>query len=98
MLLTAIGANHVWNKTVFAVDEDVDINDFDDVWWAFLTRGRVDHRSMVVAEVPGFYRDLMKDHWGRLAIDATVPFGRKAEFLRKRIPGADSIRLADYLR
>jgi UbiD family decarboxylase len=98
VLLTAIGANHDWNKTVFAVDEDVDINDFDDVWWAFLTRGRVDHRSMVVSEVPGFYRDVMKDHWGRLAIDATIPFGRKAEFLRKRIPGADKIRLADYLK
>ena len=97
VLLTAIGANHDWNKTVCAVDEDVDINDFDDVWWAFLTRGRVDHRSMIVSEVPGFYRDEMKDHWGRLAIDATVPFGRKNEFLRKRIPGADAIRLADYL-
>ena len=52
---------------------------------------------MVVAEVPGFYRDVMKDHWGRLAIDATVPFGRKAEFARKRIKGAGDIRLADYL-
>ena len=98
VLLTAIGANHDWNKTVFAIDEDVDINDFNDVWWAFLTRGRADHRSMVIAEVPGFYRDVMKDHWGRLAIDATVPFGRKAEFMRKRIQGVDSIRLADYLR
>ncbi len=97
VLLTAIGANHDWNKTVFAVDEDVDINNFDDVWWAFLTRGSVDHRVMLLAAVPGFYRDPKKDHWGRLAIDATVPFGRRAEFLRKRIPGADSVRLADYL-
>jgi UbiD family decarboxylase len=97
VLLTAIGANHDWNKTVFAVDEDVDINDFDDVWWAFLTRGRADHRAMIVSEAPGFYRDPKKDHWGRLAIDATVPYGRKDEFLRKRIPGADQIRLSDYL-
>ena len=98
VLLTAIGANHDWNKTVFAVDDDVDINDFDDVWWAFLTRGRVDHRAMIVSEVPGFYRDVMRDHWGRLAIDATVPFGRKDEFLRKRIPGAATLRLADYVK
>ncbi len=97
VLLTAIGANHDWNKTVFAVDEDVDLNDFDDVWWAFLTRGRADHRAMIVSEAPGFYRDPKKDHWGRLAIDATVPYGRKDEFLRKRIPGADQIRLSDYL-
>ncbi len=95
--LTAIGANHDWNKTVFVVDDDVDIGDFNDVWWAYLTRGRADHRALVLPEIPGFYRDPMKDHWGRLAIDATVPFGRRDEFRRKRIPGADTLRLADYL-
>lgn len=98
VLMTALGANHDWNKTVIAVDDDVDINDFDDVWWAYLTRGRADHRAMVIPEVPGFYRDEFHDHWGRLAIDATVPFGRRDEFRRKRIPGAADIRLADYLR
>lgn len=96
VLLTAIGANHDWNKTVFVVDEDVDINDFDEVWWAYLTRGRADTRAMILPNVPGFYRDPMKDYWGRLAIDATAPFNRKAEFVRKRIPGADAINLRDY--
>ncbi len=97
VLLTAIGSNHDWNKTVFVVDDDVDINDFNDVWWAYLTRGRADRRAMILPDVPGFYRDPHKDHWGRLAIDATVPFGRREEFLRKRIPGADAIRVKDYL-
>jgi len=97
VLLTAIGANHDWNKTVLAVDDDVNIDDFNDVWWAYLTRGRADHRAMIIPEVPGFYRDPMKDYWGRLAIDATVPFGRKAEFERKKIPGADGIDLKNYL-
>ena len=96
VLLTAIGANHDWNKTVFVVDDDVDIDNFDDVWWAYLTRGRADHRAMIIPEVPGFYRDPMKDYWGRLAIDATVPFGRKAEFERKKIPGAGAIDLKSY--
>ncbi len=96
VLMSAIGANHDWNKTVFVVDADVDINDFNDVWWAYLTRGRADHRALIIPEVPGFYRDAHRDHWGRLAIDATVPFGRRGEFTRKRIPGADSIRTADY--
>jgi hypothetical protein len=31
-----------------------------------------------------------------LLIDATRPLHRRAEFERKRIPGADAIRLADY--
>jgi 4-hydroxybenzoate decarboxylase len=97
VMLTALGANHDWNKTVVVVDEDVDINDFNDVWWAYLTRGRADTRAMILPGVPGFYRDPSQDHWGRLAIDATVPFGRKQEFVRKRISGADRINLNDYL-
>ena len=97
VLMTAIGANHDWNKVVCAVDDDVDLNDFNDVWWAFLTRGNVESRAMVLSGLPGFYRDVKKDHWGRLAIDATVPFGRREEFLRKRIPGAEAIRLSDYI-
>ncbi len=96
VLLSAIGANHDWNKSVFVVDDDVDIDDFNDVWWAYLTRGRADHRAMILSEVPGFYRDPMKDHWGRLAIDATVPFGRRDAFRRKSIPGAETLRTADY--
>ena len=96
VLLSAIGANHDWNKTVFVVDEDVDIDNFDDVWWAYLTRGRADTRAMVIGDVAGFYRDPKKDLWGRLAIDATAPFGRREEFLRKRIPGADAVDLRRY--
>jgi 4-hydroxybenzoate decarboxylase len=96
VLLSAIGANHDWNKTVFVVDEDVDIDNFDDVWWAYLTRGRADTRAMVIGDVAGFYRDPKKDLWGRLAIDATAPFGRREEFLRKRIPGADAVDLKKY--
>ena len=52
---------------------------------------------MVLPEVPGFYRDPQRDYWGRFAIDTTVPFGRKQEFVRKRIPGADEIDLRQYL-
>ena len=47
--------------------------------------------------MPGFYRDPNKDHWGRLGIDATYPFDRRDEFVRKEIPGEESIRLEDYL-
>ena len=97
VMLTAMGSNHDFSKSVLVVDDDVDINDFDDVWWAYLTRGRADARALVIPDMPGFYRDPHKDFFGRLGIDATVPFGRKAEFLRKRIPGADDIDLAHYL-
>jgi len=97
VLLTAIGINHDWSKSCIVVDEDVDIKDFNDVWWAFLTRARPDQRVMVIPDVPGFWRDPNKDHWGRLAIDATVPFDRREQYIRKKIPGSDTLVLSDYL-
>jgi 4-hydroxybenzoate decarboxylase len=96
-LLAAMGAHLDYNKLCIVVDEDVDIYNMDEVIWAFLTRGRADTRTMVLHDVPGFYRDPHKDHWGRLAIDATKPWGREAEFERKRIPGLENVLLSDYL-
>ncbi|HYF20645.1 MAG TPA: UbiD family decarboxylase [Ramlibacter sp.] len=97
VLLAAMGSHLDYNKLVVVVDEDVDIDDLDEVVWAFLTRGRADTRAMVLHDVPGFYRDPHKDHWGRLGLDATKPWGREAEFVRKRIPGVEQLDLADYL-
>ena len=96
-LQAAVKSHTDYNKMVIAVDEDVDPTDYEDVLWAFLTRGRADTRSTILHDVPGFYRDPMKDHWGRLLLDATRPWGREAEFERKRIPGQDDVNLKDYL-
>lgn len=97
VLLAAFGAHLDYSKACMVVDEDVDIHDLNDVMWAYLTRGRADRRAFIVEDVPGFFRDPHRDHWGRLAIDATMPFGRQAEFERKRIPGADATDLDEYL-
>jgi 4-hydroxybenzoate decarboxylase len=86
-----------FNKVVIVVDEDVDIHNLDDVMWAYMVRGPADKRAFIINDVPGFYRDEMKDHWGRLAIDATIPWGREEEFERKAIPGEDNIDLSQYL-
>jgi 4-hydroxybenzoate decarboxylase len=66
--------------------------------WAYLTRGPADQRAFILERIPGFYRDDFKDHWGRLAIDATMPWGRAQEFERKRIPGEDAVDLARYVK
>ncbi|CAH1657843.1 MULTISPECIES: UbiD family decarboxylase [unclassified Chelatococcus] len=96
-ILAALGSHLDYNKVVIVVDEDVDIYDLDDVMWAYMTRGRADTRAMILNDIPGFYRDPHKDHWGRLCIDATMPFGREAEFARKTIPGEDAVDLSQWL-
>jgi 4-hydroxybenzoate decarboxylase len=97
VLLAAFGAHLDYSKSCMVVDEDVDINNLNDVFWAYLTRGRADTRAFILNDIPGFYRDPHKDHWGRLAIDATKPWGREQEFERKRIPGADTLDLSKYV-
>ena len=96
-LLAALGSNMDFNKVCIVVDEDVDIRDLDDVMWAYLTRGPADQRAMILERIPGFYRDEHKDHWGRLALDATWPWGRAQEFERKRIPGEETLDQARYV-
>ena len=96
VLLSAFGVNHDFTKSCMVVDEDVNINDLDDVYWAFLTRGRMDTRVFTIPDIPGFYGGKKPEDWGRVAIDATMPYGRKLDFERKRIPGVDEIDLRDY--
>ena len=97
VMLKAFGSNVKYNKICIVVDDDVDISNFNDVWWAVVSRCRVDRKVMTVPEAPGFYRDEPRVHWGRLGIDATRPWGHEKQFERKRIPGGDNIDLRDYL-
>ncbi|MDR2725054.1 MAG: UbiD family decarboxylase [Candidatus Adiutrix sp.] len=96
VLLAVFGAEPTWARNCTVVDEDVDINKLDDVTWAVLTRSRPDRDIIIIPETPSFYRDPHKEHWGRVGIDATVPFARRREYERKRIPGADTVELANY--
>ncbi len=96
VMLATIGAEPIWAKVITVVDQDVNINDMDDVMWAILTRSRPDKDMMIIPDTPSFYRDEAKDHWGRLLIDATRPWGREEEFRRKKIRLADDINLADW--
>ena len=97
VLMAAFDADEDYNKVCAVVDEDVNIFDFNEVLWAFATRGRADKRTVVIPDRPGFYRDQHKDHWGRLGLDATYPFHRAKEFQRTSVPGGSSVNLADYL-
>ena len=96
-LVAAFGAE--LTRILFAVVVDPDVNIYDpaDVIWAMTTRCRPDRDTFVIPDVPSFARDPHQIHWGRLGIDATAPLEWPAEFERKKIPGADSVRFEDYL-
>jgi len=96
VLMAVFGAEPTWAKTCTVVDEDVDIYDMNDVMWAVLTRSRPDRDVLIIPDTPSFYRDPHKEHWGRLGIDATVPFARRHEYERKKIPGANTVDLKEY--
>ena len=86
-----------YNQLCCVVEEDVDLHDMNAVIHAFITRGRVDARTLVVTGRAGFYRDTQDDFVGRVGLDATRPFGREDEFVLKEVPGLDATRLEDYL-
>lgn len=98
VITAAFDAHPDYSKAVVVVDQDIDINDMNEAWWAYLTRGRADTRAFVIEDRPGFYRDPKGDHKGRLGIDATMPLDRTFEFELKRVPGVEAIDLKDYLK
>jgi 4-hydroxybenzoate decarboxylase len=96
VMLKVFSSHLQYNKVCIVVDEDVDIHDFEDVWWAVMTRGRIDKDIMTLPGVPGFFRDPAGVYTGRLGIDATKPFDMRGNFERKRVPGLPEINLKDY--
>ncbi len=95
--MCAFGA-YSWLKYCIVVDEDVDVYNLDDVWWAMVTRSRPDKGIFIVPEAQGFPRDLHHLHQSKIGIDATAPLEAKEEKIRKYIPGQEKIQLDEYVR
>ena len=45
-----------------------------------------DRDVIIIPDTPSFYRDPHKDHWGRMGIDATVPFSRRQRIRAQEDP------------
>jgi len=93
----AFGA-YPWLKYCVIVDDDVDVRDLNDVWWAMATRSKPDSGVFIISDALGFGReDKKKLHKSKVCFDATVPTDAKKEFERKKIPGEESVDLHYYL-
>jgi UbiD family decarboxylase len=100
--LEAAFRGHPSLKQAVVVDEDIDIGDPNAVEWAIATRTQMDRSLTLKPGELGSSLDPSADQVTRrtckVAIDATMPFGaRKDGFLKSVIPGADGIRVEDYL-
>jgi 4-hydroxybenzoate decarboxylase len=96
VMLKVFGANPYYNHMCIVVDDDVDIHDLNEVWWAFLTRGRLDARTLVLSDIVGADYANSKITGGRLGIDATMPLGERHRFERPVSPGEEDLDLNDY--
>ena len=95
-IMAAFGT-YSWLKYCVVVDEDVNVYDLTDVWWAIATRSNPASDVFIVSDALGFPRDPHRIHQSKMGIDATVPLEFKAEFERKRVPMEDQVNLQDYL-
>ena len=100
--LDAAFRGHSSLKQAVVVDEDIDIENPNAVEWAIATRTQMDKDLTLKPGELGSSLDPSADQVTRktckVAIDATIPFeARKDGFLKSIIPGADDIRVEDYL-
>ena len=100
--LEAAFRGHPSLKQAIIVDEDIDIADPNAVEWAIATRTQMDKDLTLMPGELGSSLDPSADQVTRktckVALDATIPFGAKKDgFLKSVIPGANSVRVEDYL-
>ena len=100
--LEAAFRGHPSLKQAIVVDEDIDIEDPNAVEWALATRTQMDRDLTLMPGELGSSLDPSADQVTRktckVAVDATIPFGaRKDGFLKSVIPGANEIRVEEYL-
>lgn len=88
-------------KFVTVVDDDVDPYNPREVEWAVATRFRADRDLVVIEGAKGNELDPSIGEGAmtsKMGMDATKPLGAGGRFERVKVPGADELDLAEYLR
>ena len=87
------------NKVIIVVDEDVDIYNDTDIWWALATRFQPDRDLIVKRDMPGLSIDpsteqeesstgssVLVTKTAKIGLDATKPLSEREKFERINIP------------
>ncbi len=99
------GGGHIFpmsmiTKRVIVVDSDIDVHSMDDVQWAIWNRAATEHKFMVIPDVQSWELERAAKEGQksvRIGIDATMDLDDVDKLVRPITPGADEIRLEDYL-
>jgi len=98
VLLSALAA-YAWTQFVVVVDDDVNVYDPDDIFWAIQTRMCPQRGVMLIPGVSSYTREDVKDeNVGKLGLDATMPLHKKHIYQRRVNPRSEGLNLNDYLK
>lgn len=101
------------NKVIIAVDEDVDIYNDTDIWWALATRFQPDRDLIVKSDMPGLSIDpstaqqeessagssvVLVTKTAKIGLDATKPLSKPEKFERINVPPYVMKRVEAILR
>jgi UbiD family decarboxylase len=87
-------------KRIIIVDDDIDVHDRVDVNWAIWNRAAAASKFMIIPDVESWEleraaKDGLKS--ARIGIDATMDLEDVDKLIRPIIPGAENLRLEDYI-
>ena len=87
-------------RRIVVVDEDVDIFDYADIEWAVWTRVADPRKVLVLSGYQSWELDRASDEEKgsvRIGIDATADIADREQLKRPVVPGAENVRLEDFL-
>jgi len=87
-------------KRIIVVDDDIDVHSMDDVQWAIWNRAADARKFMVIPDVESWELERAAKEGqlsARIGIDATMDLEDVDKLVRPITPGADELRLDDYV-
>lgn len=88
-------------KRIIIVDDDINVHDMSDVQWAIWNRAADARKFMVIPDVESWELERAAKAGQksvRIGIDATMDLDDVEKLVRPIIPGADKVRLEDYIQ
>ena len=99
------GGGHIFpmskiTKRIIVVDDDIDVHNWDDVQWAIWNRAASHNKFEIIPEIESWELERAAKEGQksvRIGVDATMDLEDVDKLVRPVTPGAESIRIEDYV-